>query len=79
MYVTQRCVGVYRHLRENTHALMKKRLSGMKILLSVTPPPSSEALHADTATPSGSGAQASEHRSTHTTFQFPKKKALVCF
>lgn len=30
----------------------------MKILLSVTPLPSSVVLHADTATPSGSGAQA---------------------
>lgn len=31
----------------------------MKILLSVAPPLSSVALHVDTATPSGSGAQAS--------------------
>jgi len=36
----------------------------MKMLLSVTHPPSSEALRADTATPSGSGVQASEHKST---------------
>lgn len=59
MYVTQRSVVVYRHVRENTHALMKRRLSVMKMLLSVTHPPSSVALHADTATPSGSGVQAS--------------------
>lgn len=65
MYVTQRSVVVYRHVWENTHALMKRRLSVMKMLLSVTHPPSSVALHADTATPSGSGVQASEHKSTH--------------
>lgn len=35
----------------------------MKILLSVTPPPSSVALHEDTTTPSGSGAQASDQKS----------------
>jgi len=64
IYVTQRSVVVYRHVRENTHDLMKRKLSVMKMLLSVTHPPSSEALRADTATPSGSGVQASEHKST---------------
>lgn len=62
MCFTQRCVEVYHHVKENMHDLMKRRSSVMKMLLSVTPPPSSVALHADTAAPSGSDAQASDQK-----------------
>lgn len=59
MYFKQRYVGVYRHVKENTYALRRRRLSVKQILLSEVPPPSSEAPYANTAAPSGSGVQAS--------------------
>lgn len=54
----------------------------MKILLSVTPPPSSVALHEDTATLSGSGAQASDQKSKRAGVSYKRssfsKLAITC-